>query len=104
MWPLRPRQVKKGRDSERICNADKVIILGNSNSIFSAFGRFGELPDYVLLEQADFRGAYHLKSTGGKTEKCKTWKKRKIVPLLSPKQILRNHKYIDDIYFINYFF
>lgn len=59
--------MKGGRESEEIFNACKDITLGNSNSIFSAFGRFGELQ--VLLEQADFfLGAYHLKSTGGKTE------------------------------------
>lgn len=77
--------MKRGRDSERICHASKVIILGTSNLIFSALSRFGKLHDHVLLEQADiFLGVYPLKSTGGKTEKCfKTWRKHKIVPLLS---------------------
>jgi hypothetical protein len=40
---------------------------GNSNLVFSAFGRFGKLHDHVLLDQADFfLSAYHLKALSGK--------------------------------------
>jgi hypothetical protein len=53
------------RDSERMCA--NLIMSGNSNLVFSAFGRFGKLHDHVLLDQADFfLSAYHLKALSGK--------------------------------------
>lgn len=98
LWSLKPKYIKRGKDSEAVCATDKVIILGNSNLVFSAFGRFGELHDHVLLEQADFfLGAYHLKSTVGKTKKCKTWKEHKIVSLLP--ELRESLNFIKNIFY-----